>query len=41
MRILLKDLLLEGALESAAEDFLKQSIRGTQWDGKVFAAGGM
>ena len=40
MRILLKDLLLEGALESAAEDFLKQSIRGTPWAGKVFAAGG-
>ena len=38
--ISLTQLLNEGQLEKAAEDFLRQTIKGTEWDGKVFIAGG-
>jgi poly(A) polymerase len=36
----LKELLAEGVVEKAAEDFIKQTIKDTEWDGKVFIAGG-
>lgn len=36
----LKVLLMEGVKEKAAEDYIKTLIRGTEWDGKVFVAGG-
>jgi poly(A) polymerase len=35
-----KTLLTEGTKESALEDFLRNLIRGTEWEGKVFIAGG-
>tara|TARA_B110000444_G_C18848220_1_gene603567 strand:- start:1644 stop:3089 length:1446 start_codon:yes stop_codon:yes gene_type:complete len=38
--IKLKDLLMEGAKENAALDFLKQLIRKSPYEGKVFLAGG-
>ena len=38
--ISLAELLNEGALEKAAEDFIRQTIQGTEWEGKVFIAGG-
>lgn len=38
--IKLKQLINEGVIESAAEDFIRQSIKGTEWENKVFAAGG-
>lgn len=38
--IKLKDILLEGKKEKATEDFLRQIIKGTKWEGKVFIAGG-
>jgi len=38
--IKLKDLLLEGAKENAALDYLKQLIRKSPYEGKVFLAGG-
>ena len=40
MYVKLKKLLLEGVRENAAEDFLKQSIEGTEWYSKVYAVGG-
>jgi len=40
MRISLKSILLEGKLEETAEDFIKQIIKGTEWDGLVYACGG-
>ena len=38
--IKLKDLLMEGAKEKATLDFLKQLIRKSPYEGKVFLAGG-
>ncbi len=35
-----KQTLLEGLVEKAAEDFIKQSIKGTKWENKVYIAGG-
>lgn len=35
-----KKLVMEGQQEKSAEDFIKQSIRGTEWENKVFACGG-
>lgn len=35
-----KELVMEGKLEQAAEDFIKTIIKGTEWEGKVFIAGG-
>ncbi len=32
--------IVEGVKELAAMDFIKQSIKGTEWEGKVFLAGG-
>lgn len=40
MIIKLKDLLMEGAKENAALDFLKQLIKKSPYEGKVFLAGG-
>lgn len=37
---LTENMLNEGKKEKAAEDFIKQTIKGTQWQGKVFIAGG-
>jgi putative nucleotidyltransferase with HDIG domain len=31
---------MEGIREKALEDFLRQTIKGTEWEGKVFIAGG-
>lgn len=36
----LKNILTEGAKEKAAEDYIRQTINGTEWDGKIFIAGG-
>jgi len=36
----IKQLIVEGVREKALEDFIKQSIIGTEWQGKVFIAGG-
>lgn len=38
--MMLKQMLTEGAKELAIEDFLKNLIRGTEWENKVFIAGG-
>lgn len=39
--IYLSQLLLnEGAVEKSAEDFIKQITKGTQWEGRIFIAGG-
>lgn len=38
--IKLMDLLTEGKTEEAAEDFIRKTIKGTEWENKVFAAGG-
>jgi len=40
MVIKLKNILLEGAKEKAAEDFLSQIVKKSKWKGKVFIAGG-
>ena len=40
MHIKLKSILLEGVKENAAENFIKQTIMGTEWENKVFAVGG-
>jgi hypothetical protein len=32
----LKEMMTEGVMEKAAEDFIKQTIQGTEWQGKVF-----
>lgn len=31
---------MEGIKEKSAEDFIRQTIKGTEWEGKVFVAGG-
>lgn len=36
----IKQLIMEGAKEKALEDFIRQTIQGTEWQGKVFIAGG-
>ena len=36
----IKQLIVEGIREKALEDFIKKSIAGTEWQGKVFIAGG-
>lgn len=36
----MKKLLKEGIKEKTAEDFIRQTIKGTEWEGKVFVAGG-
>src|ERR1035437_1482064 len=40
MKEIIKRLILEGAIDKAAEDFIKKIIKGTEWEGKVFIAGG-
>ncbi len=37
---MIKQLIVEGAREKALEDFIKKTIQGTEWQGKVFIAGG-
>lgn len=37
---MLKQILTEGAREAALEDYLKKLIHGTEWENKVFIAGG-
>lgn len=37
---MIRGLITEGLREKAMEDFLAKIIRGTEWDGKVFIAGG-
>ena len=36
----IKKLIVEGVREKALEDFIKKTIQGTEWQGKVFIAGG-
>lgn len=36
----IKKLVIEGVREKALEDFIKKTIQGTEWQGKVFIAGG-
>lgn len=36
----IKSLIVEGLKEKALEDFISKSIKGTEWEGKVFIAGG-
>lgn len=36
----IKQLIKEGVREKALEDFISKTIRGTEWEGKVFIAGG-
>ncbi len=36
----IKQLILEGVKEKAVEDFIKKTIQETEWEGKVFIAGG-
>jgi poly(A) polymerase len=36
----IKQLIKEGVKEKALEDFISKTIRGTEWQGKVFIAGG-
>lgn len=36
----IKTLIVEGIREKALEDFIKKTIQGTEWQGKVFIAGG-
>jgi poly(A) polymerase len=38
--LLKEGLIMEGKLEETAEDFIKQIIKGTEWDGIVYACGG-
>lgn len=40
MQINLKNLILEGVVEKAAENFLKDTIKGTEWENKIYAVGG-
>ena len=35
-----KRVIMEGKLEETAEDFIKQIIKGTEWEGIVYACGG-
>ena len=36
----LKQLILEGIREKALEDYLRNIVKGTGWEGKVYIAGG-
>lgn len=36
----IKHLVLEGIKEKAVEEFIRNTIKGTEWEGKVFIAGG-
>lgn len=36
----IKKLIVEGIKEKALEDFISKTIKGTEWEGKVFIAGG-
>jgi len=36
----IKQRIVEGIKEKSAEDFIRQTIKGTEWQGKVFVAGG-
>ena len=36
----IKQMIIEGVKEKALEDFIKKTIQGTEWQGKVFIAGG-
>ncbi len=36
----IKQRIVEGIKEKSAEDFIRQTISGTEWQGKVFVAGG-
>ena len=36
----LKDILNEGVKEQTAEDFVKQTIKGSEWENKIYAVGG-
>lgn len=36
----IKQMIMEGVREKALEDFIKKTIHGTEWQGKVFIAGG-
>lgn len=36
----IKQRIVEGIKEKSAEDFIRQTIKGTEWEGKVFVAGG-
>ena len=38
--MLLRTIITEGAKEVAVEDFLKHIIKGTEWENKIFIAGG-
>lgn len=40
MKEMIKQLIVEGVKEKALEDFIKKIIQGTEWQGKVFIAGG-
>lgn len=40
MKKIIRRLILEGLREKAAEDFISQTIKGTEWEGKIFIAGG-
>lgn len=40
MNKLIRRLIIEGITEVTAEKFLKDSIKGTKWEGKVYIAGG-
>ena len=36
----IKQMIMEGVKEKALEDFIKKTIQGTEWQGKIFIAGG-
>ena len=36
----IKQKIVEGIKEKSAEDFIRQTIKGTEWQGKIFVAGG-
>jgi poly(A) polymerase len=38
--IKMKQILMEGVREESAEDFIKQTIKGTEWENKILIAGG-
>ncbi len=40
MKEMIKQLIVEGVKEKALEDFIRKTIKGTEWEGKIFVAGG-
>lgn len=40
IKVMIKEMIMEGMKEKTLEDFIKTTIRGTEWQGKVFIAGG-